>query len=150
MPKDQNAQAQACVQKDRQRTLHRGGRCRRRQSFQNSAVGYFPFSRTAVLDASQFAGEPLKIGDLVLDFPEMVIGDAINAGTFQTGLGGEIQEIPELFEREAEIAAASNELQSVQMFLAIRAVISFGAQRRRHELDLLVISDGHNLDPGRL
>jgi len=86
----------------------------------------------------------------VLDFLEMVICDAINASTFQPSLRGEIEEIAELIERKAEIPAPSNELQSVQMLPAVGAVISFRAQRRRHELDLLVIPDGHNLDAGRL
>lgn len=85
----------------------------------------------------------------MFDFLEMVVGDAVDASTFQPGLGGEVQEIPELVECKSEIAAASNELQPVQMLSAVRAVISFRAQRRRHELDLLVIPDGHNLDTGR-
>ena len=86
----------------------------------------------------------------MLDFLEMVIGDAINASTFKSGLSGENQELAELVERKAEIPAPSNELQSVQMLPAVGAVIAFRAQRRRHELDLLVIPDGHNLDAGRL
>jgi len=86
----------------------------------------------------------------VLDFLEMVIGDAINTSTFQSGLRGEIQEIAELVEPKAEIPAPSNELQSLQMVPAVRTVVSCSAQRRRHELDLLVVPDGHNLDPGRL
>ena len=120
----------------------------RRQSFQNAAIADKAFSRTPALDLAQLGRKPSQVGDFPLNFLQVVRSNSIDRGTLLLGLSGQAQKIADLVKREPKSPASVNEPQPVQVFLLVGAVISLRARRRRHEFDLLVIPDGHDLDPG--
>jgi hypothetical protein len=123
---------------------------RRIERGKDSAVGNAASPRTAVLDAPQMRCKPTQIGNFARDSLQVVFGDAIDARTSPARLNRETQKIPELVECKTQVAAAPDELQAMQVFPLIDSVISTGARRGRHELDVLVIAYRHNLNSRRL
>jgi hypothetical protein len=119
----------------------------RRQSFQNAAIADKAFSRTPALDSAQLGREPSQVGDFPLNFLQVVCSNSIDIGTLPPGLSGQAQKIMDLVKREAKAPASVNEPQPVQVFLLVGAVITLRALRCRHEFDLFVVPDGHDLDP---
>lgn len=130
--------------------MSRIGGSRGRKRGQYAAVGHAALSWTALLDAAQLRRKASKVADLGFDVLQVVFRYAINARTSPARLHRETQKIPELVQREPQGAAAPDELQPIQVFAPVHSVISNGARRNRHQLDVLVIAYRHHLDSRRL
>jgi hypothetical protein len=117
---------------------------------QNAAIADKAFFRTPALDSAQLGRKPSQVCDFPLDFLQVVRSNSIDLGTLLLGLSGQAQKIADLVKREPKTPASVNEPQPVQVFVLVGAVISFRSRRRRHEFDLFVVPDSHNLDPGIL
>jgi hypothetical protein len=71
------------------------------------------------LDAAQFRGKASEVADLGFDVLQVVFRYAIDARTSAALLHRETQKIPELIERESQVAAAPDELQPIQVFAPV-------------------------------
>src|SRR5690606_24921172 len=73
-----------------------------------------------------------------------------NALTAADRILAQSQELSDLLERKAERLGASDESQSRQIFLAVRALAADTTLRSRHEVDLLVIAQRVRRQPDSL
>ncbi|HUO29251.1 MAG TPA: hypothetical protein VMU80_08545 [Bryobacteraceae bacterium] len=121
-----------------------------RKRFQDAAVGDAPFSRTPILDTAQFRRQFSQIHDALLNILQVLRGNAVNAGALPLRLAAEVQKIANFVQRKAQLAAASSELQAMQMLLPIDSVIALASSGRRYDPDLFVIPDGHHLHSSRV
>ena len=64
---------------------------------------------------SKLASQCREIGDLALDFREMLAGDDVDRGAILLSVVGKAEQSAHLLEREAEVARPPDEAQAAQM-----------------------------------
>lgn len=69
----------------------------------------------------------------------MLLGDYVDVAAGPTSVIGKIEQVPYLFEREAEVAGAPDEAQPTKVFLPVSTIVAEGAVRSRQELDMLIV-----------
>src|SRR5260221_12262004 len=81
----------------------------------------------------------------------MVERDGLDLGAGVATAVDDLQQAAHLFERESELAAAADEIQSLQVILAIDAMAAGAARRLRQDAGALIEADGldvHARAPG--
>src|SRR5690606_17917329 len=83
-----------------------------------------------------------------LQFGDVLLGQALDVRALARLVIPQTQQVADLGHREAEIASAANEVQTMDVGLGIGAIARVGPMRRWRQTDLLVIADHLGRDPG--
>ncbi len=112
------------------------------------------FGDTAVLafldHALDLAAQGGEAGDLLVDIGEMQPGDRIDITAGAVRLVGEIEQLADRLDCEAEIAGMADEAQPLDRRAVIGPPVAVGPIGDRQQADILIVADGGNLDAGRL
>lgn len=107
-----------------------GSRWQRRQALYYLAICDQAAS-TLVNHPVQFGLERNQVFDFSLDLLPMCLSDRIDGGAGLRTIVSEVEEFPDLIEREAELSCTPDEAQPIKVILLVRAVVSPRAGRLR-------------------
>lgn len=115
------------------------------ECFNDAAVGHTPFAIAGGSNTTKFGYEAVQIRDLRFNLFNVLLGDGtdLRAGGFV--LRCETKEFPYLIDGKSQVAAPPNEVQTAKVLFCVASIVSGRPCRFRHQPDLLVIADGHDL-----
>ena len=113
------------------------------QNLDDAAVAD-PTMATLVDHPRLLASQRLKLLDPSIDFEQMRLGDTIGLMAGSLRLLGEDKQFPDMVNLEAEFARMADEIEVVDLGLAIAALIAFGARGSNNQPDLFVETDRGN------
>jgi len=83
--------------------------------------------------------------DLAVDVGQVGAGDHVGLGTGAVRLVGQVQELPDRIDLEAELPGVPNEAKTSLGSLVVGAAVGFRPRRRRHEAGLLIVANRRDL-----
>ena len=89
-----------------------------------------------------------ELTDAPVDLAKMADGDLVDVGTGLIRALAHRQKFPYGFDREAQFAGASNEIEASDLGEAVPPLVALRARRRRYEPNALVEADRRRLDAG--
>jgi hypothetical protein len=98
----------------------------------------------------EFDLEGPKAGDPALDFAQMTTGYAVGLMTGLLWFGRHCQQFPNIFDFKPKFAGMANEVQSIDLRLAVSALVALRPGRGGEKPDLLIKPDGRDFDSGSL
>lgn len=101
---------------------------------------------TALADhAPEFGLERLQPSDTALDLPKPTLRDTVCGLARPFRVVCQVEEFADGFQRKPQLAAVTDERQSLKVRRSEASLVAFGAQRLRHQPDLFVIADSLHL-----
>ena len=82
-------------------------------------------------DAIEFVAQRLKIGDFAVHLGQMLVRDRVHRPAGAITLIGKPDQLPHLFDREAEMPGAADEAETMKMRVRIEPIVPGGARWRR-------------------
>ena len=106
------------------------------------------FSVAKRAEPSKLESQASQIGDFRLYFPEMTRSHIADVRTRRRLGRRKQQHVPDLLQREAEVAASAHEAQALEVLATIHAIVAGCPLTFRQQAGLFVVADGDNFDTG--